>query len=559
VRLDGRFFAWIAVVALLSCSSSESEAPPGPVHHIGFVGDMLLGRTLNATIHDAGERARMLDAIAPLLRGFDVMIGNAEGVIAMGGAYTDKGEDRPYAYRAHPKILEVLVGAGFDVLTVGNNHSGDYGPLALREMLDRLLRAGIDYAGGGYGPDDAARPAYRKVGDTVVAVVGADLTGTCMFGAARGRAGSRCWNGSEARHRDRIVAGLSKTLREARKRAQVVVLSPHWGFNNRDEKDPAVRELGTQLIRAGYDAILGHSAHRFQGIELVDGKPIVWDAGNFLVDFGGGGPPHESFVFDLAFDRRGVTELRARPIALHRGRTVLATGAPAEAMLDRLTQLSKALGTEVKIDHGAGLVRCRPGGAEGPARATEPPKRRVPESVRLAPSDLFVDAVPADAVVPNVRFPNGVTLLGARLLLRELPVPKSANVVDLYFLADRALPPNLIIDVFGRRSEPEPASVSMSHTPGDELLPSEDWPVGRIVHDRSLVRLKMTPTGTVQFLVGLREGRRRLRPLGETPVIEEGLLPIGQATYRRGAPDLFEVLGRRGRAEGGAEARAGQR
>jgi hypothetical protein len=404
----------------------------------------------------------------------------------------------------------------------------------------------MDYTGGGWNPLDAARPAYRRVGDVVVAIVGADLTGTCLLRVRPRRPGISCWNGKDADHHDRIVEALTDTLRVARQHAQVVVLSPHLGKNRAERKSEAERRLGQSLIEAGFDAILAHSAHMLQGVELVDGRPIVWDAGNFLVDYGGTSLSHESGVYEVVFDRRGVTRVVLHPAWLEDGRTVPAGAERARRLLERVRELSSELGTEMRVQGGQGVVRCSPGETLGPARASDPPERPRITNVRLAPTDLYVDAVPSDARPLNLRYDNGVTLIATKLLLSELPVPKSGNVVDVYLRAERALPPGLQIEILARLGGRDEATM---HPPGDGMLPSEDVPTGRVVHDRSLMRLTFEPSGTVEFFVGLRQAGHRLIPV-EGPVQYEGALAsMGSSPYRRGAAGIFETL-KRLRADG---------
>jgi hypothetical protein len=76
------------------------------------------------------------------------------------------------------------------------------------------------------------------------------------------------------------------------------------------------------------------------------------------------------------------------------------------------------------------------------------------------------------------------------------------------------------------------------------MLPSEDVPTGRVVHDRSLMRLMFEPNGTVEFFVGLRQGGRRLIPVEGPAQYEGALASMGTATYRRGAAGIFAALKR---------------
>jgi poly-gamma-glutamate capsule biosynthesis protein CapA/YwtB (metallophosphatase superfamily) len=519
------------------------EAPSYPEHHLAFGGDVSLGRKLNEALLDDDARPGIIAEIVPRLQAADLALVNAEGVIAGGGAFADKGEPRPHMYRAHPVAMELLAEAGVDILAIGNNHSGDYGPLALTEMLDRARVLGLDYAGGGHDLADARTPAYRVVGDTVVAIVGADLTIAAKYAATVVRPGSLYAPGLDAKRADEVVTLLLDVLADARRHAHVVVLSPHWGDNFQDHPSEATRALATRLLKGGYDAILGHSAHQLQGVELVDGKPVLYDAGNLLLDYERDEPSHESMLFDVTFTRAGVTGIHALPLRLHTNRTVLADPERALRIARGWADMSTALGTppgDVGVHEGTVTVRCDPGAVDGPEGTPVPPSRPVPPEVRTALEDLLLDALPVSATPADVAWENGIHLVGYEILLRELPVPKAGNIVSLYFTTSQPLDRSYEVRLEARGATG--GRDRADHLPGDWVLPTTAWPTGRIVHDRTLMRLTMAPEGEVQFLVGL-VGDHLLTPTsGDASIVDAGLVDIGKATFVPGAPRLFDVL-----------------
>lgn len=497
------------LASLMSCAS-----PALPVHTIAFAGDTFAGREINFFLYDPADRARILAEVTPILSGADVAILNVEGVISQGGEWADKGESRPPLYRAHPLMMQLLVDAGVDVFTAGNNHAGDYGPDALREMLDHARRAGIDYAGAGHDLRDASTPAYRVVGDTIVAFVGADLTDTSAYAATAEEPGSLPIAPARA---EEVLAPI---LAEARRHAHVVLLSPHWGPNMATEPTAETRKLAKTLIGLGFDGILGHSAHVLHGVEIIDGKPVLYDAGNFAAGHDGRGDQADALLYELAFTRAGITEVRAHPVDLPKGHVAL--GGPAT--LQRWVERSKALGTDV-VD---GVIRCDPGAIEGPDGTPAPPVRPVPEAVREAPRDWIVDALPSDVIPADVTW-DGVRLLGYRLLADRLRIPKASQVIDLYLTAEKPPPKGTVVYLEGRGEKATDRNV---HLPGDWMLPGDAWPPGAIVHDRTLFPLYGKPEGTVTFFVRVQKGSRSV---GE-------LLSLGTATYDKAAPRIFDLL-----------------
>ncbi|MEO0602865.1 MAG: CapA family protein, partial [Myxococcota bacterium] len=473
----------LALVWWLACPGSRVPADL-PVHTLAFGGDVTLGRGLNEALYDPDRRARIFAEVAGTLRGADLALVNAEGVIAGGGRFYDKGESRPYAYRAHPVAMDVLADAGIDLLAVGNNHVNDYGPFAMREMLDRARIAGLDYVGGGHHRRDARRPVFRQVGDTVVAFVGADLTFTQMHAAGKEHAGTLWLPGLDPKRHDAVMETLGRLLKRARRHADLVFFTPHWGLNWQDEPSEATRTLARRIIDAGYDGILGHSAHRLQGVELIDGKPVVYDAGNFVNDYGPPPRDRHSAVFVLDFNRAGVTSVRVEPAILRRAQTVRAEGRDLTAVLDRMTRLSEALGTPVIREDGTLRIACEPGSLRPRRQRETPPVRDVPATPRLAPPDLVLDTLPDTATKASVRFEGGLELVGYEVLMKDLRVPKAGNVVTLYLRATEPVPDDLWVLLEGeRRTEPDatPEYDRQHHLPGDWLLPGSQWPTGAIV------------------------------------------------------------------------------
>ncbi|MCP4677461.1 MAG: CapA family protein [Deltaproteobacteria bacterium] len=539
----------LSVIALDLSGCKKKEVPKNlPVHTIVYGGDITLARRLNESLHDKATHASIFAEVKPIFQSADIMLGNAEGVVAEGGQFTDKGEPRPYMYRAHPIVMDILKDAGFDVLTVGNNHSGDYGPEAFSEMLDRLTAAGIGYTGGGHNLADAARPFYRKVDDTVVAIVGGDLTMTHRVRALKNRAGplfSDFFFFSKLSQSDKLLSQLSKTLKEARKHAHVVLFSPHWGENWKAQPSKVMRALARRIIELGYDGIIGHSSHWYHGVELIDGKPVIYDAGNLLLDYGGGDPAHRAFLWELSFNRAGVTAIKGYPLWLEFNQTTLAKGKIQKELLKGVQKRSKDLGTTLTIDDGVVTARCKPGEISGPGKAAPPPARAVPGRIRMAPSDTVIDVLPKRAIPVNIAYEEGIRLIGYELLSPELAVPKAGQFVILYWTTDQEVKKSYTVhlEAHGRHFKTGKKRKEFAiHLPGDWLLPTNKWPVGKVIRDWTLFRLTFKPEGKVTFYMGLRD-KGLLTPKSEELQFENNkLFQLGQAVYRKGAPQMFKVV-----------------
>lgn len=189
---------------------------------------------------------------------------------------SDRGTIVPkeFTFRCDPAALPAARAAGVEVANLANNHSGDYGPVALLDSLGHTRAAGIAPVGVGADVGEANRPAIVEVGGWRVAVLG--------FG---GVVPSGDWLASAARpgmaNGDDIDA-MTAAVRAADAEADLVFVSIHWGAELETEPQPGDVERAEAMIDAGADGIFGHHAHRLQPLGRHAGRPIAWGLGNFV-------------------------------------------------------------------------------------------------------------------------------------------------------------------------------------------------------------------------------------------------------------------------------------
>ncbi|MBT3220966.1 MAG: hypothetical protein HN348_17925, partial [Proteobacteria bacterium] len=379
------------------------------------------------------------------------------------------------------------------------------------------------------------------VGVVVVAIVGVDLTIAHLYRARANKPGVFFLPGMEEDKADLVVEELTKVLKEARKHAHVVLLSPHWGDNGVDEPVELTRELARGLIKAGYDGIFAHSSHLVHGAELIDGKPVFYDLGNLVLDYGGGDAYHQAILAEAEFSQVGITQVRVHPLKLNTNQAVHLKGGPAQRNLNAFISASEKLGNHALVIEGnMAVLPCEPGRRRGPRGSLEPPQRPRPDQVRLAPVDRILDSLPANATPIDVSWENGMRLVGYDVFLDKLSVPKGGNIVSLYWTTSQPLGKRYFVRIEERNDSGK--RLRQDHLPGDWLLPTEQWPVGPIIHDRTLTRLTFDPKGDVQFLAGVMEGKKLMTPTGDAATLTEDLVHLSTATYTKGAPRLFEAL-----------------
>jgi len=226
------------------------------------------------------------DALRPLTRPFrsaDLAVANLESTLSLDGDPTQGGD----SFGASAALLDPLRRSGLDVLSLANNHAGDYGPRALVETVDVLADSPIVPVGAGRDLAAASGPAYVERGGVRFAFVAFNAIGETPR-ATRTEPGAL-----SVRMPPRTgplvpadVAHVEAVVRRAARSADVVVALPHWGTQYTHEPEPVQRTVGRRLVRAGADLVVGGHPHWVQGMDAVRGVPVLHSLGNLVFDMG---------------------------------------------------------------------------------------------------------------------------------------------------------------------------------------------------------------------------------------------------------------------------------
>jgi poly-gamma-glutamate capsule biosynthesis protein CapA/YwtB (metallophosphatase superfamily) len=470
----------------------------GPTLVVG--GDVNLGRRQNAITASEGPAAAL--GALPWLREADLAYANLECVVADGGAHgVDKGERGPYYYRGRPELLAVLEAAGIDVVGTANNHTGDYGPDAVVEQEALLDRLGLAAPGSGTDRAAACAPVFRRVGDLTAAFVTVDAT-KAQFAATDDRPGVCHVPTSD-------LAAWSDFLRaahdDARARAHLVFLGVHWGDNGAEAPTPELRAAGRAAVDAGFDGVLGSSAHVLHGVEVHRGRPIVYDAGNLLFDASGDEAP--SALFEWVLTPGGVAQVRVHPIVTGYGSSRPA-GPRAAEILSTFARRSRALGTDVYVDGDVGSIGLptppvRPGPPD--AAPSDPPRWAAPGPTPVPPPGCVADVVPADATGVAAVF-GDLELLGARVTPGEV-VGRGLVHVESWWRV-RA-PTGGLLDTRVVPVGHDGPTWSGAHDGCDWSWPIDRWVPGAIYRDHYAIRPpQRLPPGAYEVRVGRTDDPR---------------------------------------------------
>jgi poly-gamma-glutamate synthesis protein (capsule biosynthesis protein) len=285
--------------------------------------------------------------VRAVLHGADVVFGNLEGPLTEAG---EPERNKRYVFRSPPgQVGAALAAAGFNVVSLANNHTMDYGVEGLQQTLSALAAAGIKHAGAGMNLEQARQPALISAGDQTVAVLAYSLTFPESFWARADVAGTAFG------HEHHVRADVQA----ARKQADIVMVSFHWGREATTELRDYQPRLGRAAIDAGATIVLGHHPHILQGIERYKHGIIFYSLGNFA--FGSYSRiAQRSIMAEVDIEDARLTRVRLVPLNVNNVEVVFQprriASAEAERVVADLRELSAPLQTQIVLDDGVGAV-----------------------------------------------------------------------------------------------------------------------------------------------------------------------------------------------------------
>ena len=179
-----------------------------------------------------------------------------------------------YTFRAKPERVSILKEMGTDIVSLANNHVYDYGEEALLDTVDLLENAGIPYVGGGRNIDEAKRPIYFIINGIKIGFVGAS-------NGERIRYTPQATEESAGILRAYDTTEYNQVIREASMECDYLIAYIHWGTEDSNYLNSDQQRWGREFLASGADIVIGGHPHVLQGIEYVDGKPIIYSLGDF--------------------------------------------------------------------------------------------------------------------------------------------------------------------------------------------------------------------------------------------------------------------------------------
>jgi len=317
--------------------SQPSESRPGAVVTTTIVGDIMLGRRVGDSLQRRGDPSAAFRPLAKRLASADITVGNLESTLSKSGAPRQGGD----SFGANPSVLAGLRLAGFDLLSVANNHLGDYGNDAIVETLDKLTDSGFRTVGAGTDLARATKPVVITAHGVRVGFVATDSIGETPAAGRDSPGTNRIDAPPRTGPLDRqALDRVAESVRDLD--ADVLIAMPHWGTQYTNKPERSQRRIARALADAGVDVVVGGHPHWVQGWETIGDATVVHSLGNFIFDMDFMRETNEGTVVEIV-SRGGrvvaiepvpyVIDARFTPRPASRNRT--------EDIFERIRQASK--------------------------------------------------------------------------------------------------------------------------------------------------------------------------------------------------------------------------
>jgi poly-gamma-glutamate capsule biosynthesis protein CapA/YwtB (metallophosphatase superfamily) len=256
-------------------AAPRASTPTTPGITIAAVGDIMLGTDYPENILPDDDGVGFLAAVTPALSSADLTFGNLEGVLQDGGEPVKQCKDRRicFLFRSPARYAAYLRVAGFDVMSLANNHARDFGETGRSSSMAALDAVGIHHSGR-----EGTHTSFVVAGRRIAMVAFAPNVGSNQLNEP---------------------ALAAEQVRFLAEHHDIVIVSFHGGAEgNGAEALPFAREIyvgedrgnvvefGRAMVDAGADLVLGHGPHVVRAMELYKDRLIAYSLGNFATYYG---------------------------------------------------------------------------------------------------------------------------------------------------------------------------------------------------------------------------------------------------------------------------------
>lgn len=265
------------------------------------MGDILPDRGVKNVIQKLGLSG-LFQNVPMIFQDMDLVCANLEAAITLEKTTLVK----TFRFNSPPNLGEYLANNKIKIVGLANNHSIDYGRTGLKDTVVNLNKYQVDAFGYGNSAGQALESKIIELQGIKIAFIGAvcfPLEGYIYlpdnFDVGR-------WDAQL----------LGNQIKDAKLKADIVVVSLHWGIEFSHYPTSNQTQIGHYCIDQGADLVIGHHPHVIQGMEIYNNRPICYSLGNFIFDQSFG-PTTESVCAKITIADKKINRIEIIPIFIN--------------------------------------------------------------------------------------------------------------------------------------------------------------------------------------------------------------------------------------------------
>ncbi len=281
---------------------------------LAFLGDMMLDRGVkNSVIKNFNNDYSTLFEKLETLKDSDIVFANLEGTASDQGA--DLGN--LYSFHMDPAVVPAISGAGIDILSIANNHVGDWGRLAYIDTMENLKENEILYTGGGLNSLEAETPKIIEKYGIKIGFLGFSDVGPNWMKAGADQAGLLLASNPR----------FDEIIKNASEQVDFLIVSFHFGDEYKTKHNERQEELAHRAVDNGAKLIIGHHPHVIEDTEIYSPKDctqsscvgfIAYSLGNFIFDQTFSAETMQGLLLHIKLNRDGNMTARKDIIKLNK-------------------------------------------------------------------------------------------------------------------------------------------------------------------------------------------------------------------------------------------------
>ncbi|MFA6322257.1 MAG: CapA family protein [Candidatus Buchananbacteria bacterium] len=298
---------------------------PEPAVSLLAVGDIMLSRSVEAVMVKKNDFTWPFKLLANDLRAADITFGNLETPIIAGRPILP-GE---FSFRTDPKSIQGLQLAGFDVLSLANNHTLNFGQAGFASTFSELNKAGIKYVGAGASAPEIGQPIIIEKNGLKFGFL------AYTYGQASPKFMLSSAKIANVNYADEDK--MKNDITALRPQVDFVIVSLHEGTEYQAKPNKNQKDFAQAAIEAGASLVLGHHPHVVQTFEKYQDGYIIYSLGNFVFDQTWSEDTQEGLMLKIVFQSKKIKSIEFLPIKINKSfQPNLADATTAKKIINRL-------------------------------------------------------------------------------------------------------------------------------------------------------------------------------------------------------------------------------